>query len=34
MTQFPILSKINAELSKLPAFIAAHPDQQPDAEKS
>ena len=30
MAKFPIISRIEAELSKLPAFIAAHPNMQPD----
>lgn len=34
MTQFPTLLRIESELEKLPAFIAAHPDQQPDAVKT
>jgi hypothetical protein len=33
MTLFPTLVKIEAELAKLPAFKAAHPDAQPDAQK-
>eukprot|EP00474_Spongospora_subterranea_P009580 CRZ10038.1 hypothetical protein [Spongospora subterranea] len=33
MSQFPIISRIAAALEKLPAFIAAHPDHQPDAAK-
>jgi maleylacetoacetate isomerase len=30
MSQFPTISRINAELIKLDAFKAAHPDSQPD----
>jgi len=30
MTAFPTLLRIEAELLQLPAFKAAHPDQQPD----
>lgn len=30
MAQFPILSRINERLEKLPAFKAAHPSRQPD----
>ena len=30
MTQFPIISRINDELSELDAFKAAHPSKQPD----
>ena len=30
MSEFPIISRINEELLKHPAFIAAHPSQQPD----
>jgi len=33
MSKFPIISRVNAELSKLEAFKAAHPDVQPDAKK-
>lgn len=33
MTLFPNLVRIEAALEKLPAFIAAHPDNQPDAVK-
>ncbi|TMW63669.1 hypothetical protein Poli38472_002610 [Pythium oligandrum] len=32
MTQFPIISRISAELSKVPEFQAAHPANQPDAQ--
>jgi maleylacetoacetate isomerase len=32
MTPYPTLARIYAECMKLPAFIAAHPDQQPDRE--
>jgi maleylpyruvate isomerase len=32
-TRFPTLDRIDRALNELPAFIAAHPDQQPDAEK-
>jgi len=31
MKQFPIITKIDATLSALPAFVAAHPSVQPDA---
>jgi maleylacetoacetate isomerase len=31
LSAFPIISRIDATLSALPAFVAAHPDQQPDA---
>jgi len=31
MTAFPVLTAVEAELASLPAFVAAHPDQQPDA---
>ena len=30
LSQFPNISKVEAELNKHPAFIAAHPDVQPD----
>ena len=30
MKSFPIISKIGETLSKLPAFIRAHPSNQPD----
>jgi len=30
---FPTIARIEQELSQLPAFTAAHPDNQPDAEK-
>ncbi len=33
MSLFPTLVKIEEELAKLPAFQAAHPDSQPDAQK-
>ena len=32
MKKFPLISRVNAELAKHPAFIAAHPSLQPDAE--
>jgi maleylacetoacetate isomerase len=32
MSQFPIITKIDATLSALPAFVAAHPSAQPDAQ--
>lgn len=32
MSQFPIISRINATLSDLPEFQKAHPSQMPDAE--
>ena len=32
MSQFPNISRINENLSKLEAFQKAHPDQQPDAQ--
>jgi maleylpyruvate isomerase len=31
-TRFPTLDRIDRALNALPAFIAAHPDKQPDAE--
>jgi len=33
MSKFPNISRINASLEALPAFVSAHPDQQPDAQK-
>ena len=30
MSAFPTIERIDATLSDHPAFIAAHPDQQPD----
>jgi len=30
MSQFPIISRVNASLETLPEFKAAHPNQQPD----
>lgn len=31
MAEFPAITEINAHLTQLPAFIAAHADNQPDA---
>jgi maleylpyruvate isomerase len=31
MSAFPALTAVESELVSLPAFVAAHPDQQPDA---
>ena len=31
MSAFPTLTSVESELVSLPAFVAAHPDQQPDA---
>jgi maleylacetoacetate isomerase len=31
MSKFPTISRINAALEELPAFQAAHPNKQPDA---
>ena len=31
MSAFPALTSVESELVSLPAFVAAHPDQQPDA---
>ena len=31
MSAFPTLTAVESELVSLPAFVAAHPDQQPDA---
>jgi maleylpyruvate isomerase len=31
-TRFPTLDRIDRALNALPAFVAAHPDKQPDAE--
>lgn len=33
MGAFPTIARVNAALSSLPAFQAAHPDAQPDAQK-
>ena len=33
LSAFPLISRIDATLSALPEFVAAHPDQQPDAQK-
>jgi maleylacetoacetate isomerase len=33
MSNFPIISRIEKALGELPAFKAAHPDVQPDAQK-
>jgi len=33
MSQFPIISRINETLGKLPEFQMSHPDAQPDAQK-
>jgi maleylpyruvate isomerase len=32
MSAFPNIARINDTCVKLPAFIAAHPSNQPDAE--
>lgn len=32
MAEFPIISRVNEELLKHPAFVASHPDQQPDQQ--
>lgn len=32
LDEFPTLTRIEAELLQLPAFKAAHPDQQPDKQ--
>jgi maleylacetoacetate isomerase len=32
MSQYPTIARIDAELAKLPAFKAAHPSAQPDAQ--
>jgi maleylacetoacetate isomerase len=32
LSAFPLISRIDATLSALPAFVAAHPDKQPDAQ--
>jgi len=32
MAQFPLISRIAANCENLPAFIAAHPSNQPDTE--
>lgn len=32
MAQFPTIARIDQALSTLPAFVAAHPDAQPDAQ--
>jgi len=34
LSAFPLLSKIDQTCNTLPAFIAAHPDQQPDREET
>lgn len=34
MSKFPTIVRVNEELSKLDAFKAAHPDNQPDFVKS
>jgi maleylpyruvate isomerase len=34
LTQFPLLTRIDAACAELPAFTAAHPERQPDAPKS
>lgn len=34
MSEFPRIVSIYEHLSTLPAFIASHPDQQPDAPKT
>jgi len=34
MDDYPTLLRVEENLTKLPAFAAAHPDQQPDAVKS
>lgn len=33
LSAFPLLTKIDQSCTALPAFIAAHPDQQPDREE-
>jgi len=33
LTDFPLITRIDAACAKLPAFIAAHPSNQPDAVK-
>ena len=34
MSQFPTIATLEARLSQLPQFVAAHPDNQPDSPRA